>query len=863
MKKLIEITALFIVFLCANPVFAQYSNASLNGPWYGLNFDPDAYMIFDGNGNVNEFGVYGGVTNSNIGTYYVSPIGDLSVSLSVGGETFNLNGQFITADSISFKDNIHYLLKIPDAGALSDTWSGGITNSSYGSLIVTADISGLITSPNTWLGHMFVRNGKVVGFFETQDGSECWHQIQLVNCVYSNNTITGTVTSDCKDLPGSIIILSRTSLNKTVDIIAGSLSTTLSVIEKNETAKLTVTGTIDARDFKTMRDDMPLLAEIDLSGATVVAYSGLDGTNTAISTDYPANTIPLRAFYNSITLIGKKSLTSFIFPASISLIGKAAFRDCTSLNAISIPSSVTTIGDQAFLNCNDLTSVSFGPSSLLTKIGAWAFAWCNQLTSFYISPLVTSIGDIAFTGSSAFITVSADNSSFICPEGVLIDKNMARLMYCPSFKTGDYAIPSSVQTIAVDAFFYCQGITSISIPASVTTIEDWAFENCNGLALITIPSSVTTIKGYAFYRCSNLTSIYANSIIPVNLSASDSVFNYVNKTTCTLYVPTGSKAAYQAADKWKDFSNIVEFSLEIENGLVAYYPFNGNANDESGNANDGTVFGATLTQDRFGNLNSAYSFDGLNSYIAIDGIIDNLYSTNSYSATGWIKLNSLQKGSIFSMNRETEIVNGQNISIVLWEGLQLLYFGDYMTNNVYSHPEINTNNWHFFAFTLDKSSTGRLSVDNQVICQEFSNNTEITLTSKASIGQEWDNGFNGSSYFSITSDFFNGQIDDIRIYNRILNQQEIQFLFDELITGMPIIRAGDYNIYPNPAIDHITIENPGQAVIEIFNIQGKLMKKIYEDGQRTNIDVSSFPKGVYILNVKTGTSVSGTKFVKK
>ena len=45
-------------------------------------------------------------------------------------------------------------------------------------------------------------------------------------------------------------------------------------------------------------------------------------------------------------------------------------------------------------------------------------------------------------------------------------------------------------------------------------------------------------------------------------------------------------------------------------GLVAYYPFNGNANDESGNGNHGTVNGATLTTDRDGNENSSYSFDG-------------------------------------------------------------------------------------------------------------------------------------------------------------------------------------------------------------------------------------------------------------
>ena len=53
------------------------------------------------------------------------------------------------------------------------------------------------------------------------------------------------------------------------------------------------------------------------------------------------------------------------------------------------------------------------------------------------------------------------------------------------------------------------------------------------------------------------------------------------------------------------------------NGLVGWWPFNGNANDISGNGNNGTVYGATLTNDRNGNLNSAYDLDGSNDYIQI------------------------------------------------------------------------------------------------------------------------------------------------------------------------------------------------------------------------------------------------------
>ena len=74
----------------------------------------------------------------------------------------------------------------------------------------------------------------------------------------------------------------------------------------------------------------------------------------------------------------------------------------------------------------------------------------------------------------------------------------------------------------------------------------------------------------------------------------------------------------------------------LTNGLVAYYPFNGNANDASGNGNDGIVYGAILTVDRFGNAYSAYYFAGTNSYIRIPqtSSLNNLQNTTiSY----WIK----------------------------------------------------------------------------------------------------------------------------------------------------------------------------------------------------------------------------------
>ena len=171
-------------------------------------------------------------------------------------------------------------------------------------------------------------------------------------------------------------------------------------------------------------------------------------------------------------------------------------------NSITYP--VTAIGNMAFASCSDLTSVSI-PSSV-TAIGDDAFYRCTGLTSLVIPTSVSSIGNYAF----------------------------------------EYA-----------------GLTSITIPSSVSTIGRHTFNFCTSLKTVTIPASVSSIGIEVFWACSALTSIYVNRLIPVDLTSSDNVFYGVNKTSCTLYVPVGTKTAYQAANQWQDFVNIVEFTTAV------------------------------------------------------------------------------------------------------------------------------------------------------------------------------------------------------------------------------------------------------------------------------------------------------------
>ena len=112
-------------------------------------------------------------------------------------------------------------------------------------------------------------------------------------------------------------------------------------------------------------------------------------------------------------------------------------------------------------------------------------------------------------------------------------------------------------------------------------------------------------------------------------------------------------------------SLVITFSCQgqssLTNGLVAYYPFNGNANDAGGNGNNGFVVGATLCPDRFGNTNSAYSFHGVSQYIVFSS--PPLIQTDNLSLSAWINPASInQNGTAVCLGADNAVSYGDGFS---------------------------------------------------------------------------------------------------------------------------------------------------------------------------------------------------------
>jgi hypothetical protein len=198
----------------------------------------------------------------------------------------------------------------------------------------------------------------------------------------------------------------------------------------------------------------------------------------------------------------------------------------------------------------------------------------------------------------------------------------------------------------------------------------------------------------------------------------------------------------------------------INDGLVAYYPFNGNANDESGNGNDGTVNGATLSEDRFGNADSAYSFNGIDNYIAV--LDSPELNPNTITISAWIK--SFDLSQLTSSHNHHMIINKEG-------QYEIAVFGAPF-DDVHQVGEISfafNPNWYWYGtdyidslntfihitMIFDTNNIAKIYI-NGVFQKDVSYNNNITTKSSClRIGAR-----GCSTLTDAASAFFNGIIDD-------------------------------------------------------------------------------------------------------
>jgi hypothetical protein len=233
----------------------------------------------------------------------------------------------------------------------------------------------------------------------------------------------------------------------------------------------------------------------------------------------------------------------------------------------------------------------------------------------------------------------------------------------------------------------------------------------------------------------------------------------------------------------------LQLPANLQQGLVGYWPFCGNANDESGNGNDGAVNGATLAEDRFGNAGSAYSFDGLDDYIianASTSLDASSYSEITLSA--WVNTVEFSPtGSASKIITHTSIdgSNGQQYALSVQHDSALYFLagtGQFEANGInVSSAVLFTNQWQHAIMTYDGESVRFYINGNLVFTKQESDNFPTSPT-----GALVFSSIQSSQYNRL----YNGLLDDIAIYNRALTPEEVTQLYAVQSTGDPTAGGG-------------------------------------------------------------------------
>jgi len=204
------------------------------------------------------------------------------------------------------------------------------------------------------------------------------------------------------------------------------------------------------------------------------------------------------------------------------------------------------------------------------------------------------------------------------------------------------------------------------------------------------------------------------------------------------------------------------------NGLIGYWPFNGNANDESGNGNNGIVHEAKLTTDRCGNENRAYFFDGINDYIDISS--PQFYEIDTeITICGWVFKYS--NTSVVLLSKRENFYNCQyqfgwmGSDNQITSAIRLDLGVPTITNFDSDNQHFDTNNWHFIAATFDGNAV-KLYFDGILDDTRNRSGKLVRYNSQTLIGTD------------CIGNFGKCKLDDIRIYNRALSAEEILSLYN-------------------------------------------------------------------------------------
>lgn len=311
------------------------------------------------------------------------------------------------------------------------------------------------------------------------------------------------------------------------------------------------------------------------------------------------------------------------------------------------------------------------------------------------------------------------------------------------------------------------------------------------------------------------------------------------------------------------------WAQSISDSLLLYLPFNGNANDASGNGNEVTIHNATLTVDRFNTASSAYNFNGADAYIEIQprASLSKIYTSNEVTIAAWINIRNWYEGwNVFTVFEQYDPATdwGSVLLEANWDAGGILFESGYNTNYIGCDYDWNFNEWHHLAVTYSKlTDTAKFYVDGNLLCvKEYLEAFSPDTVNAYVIGRS----------LSGPDEYSDGIIDEVRIYNRALKEPEMTTLPTDTTTGTNPTKIGDLafrslGIFPNPATEKvycITGKPFHNATLTIKDLLGReMLHSDHLNGNNIELNVQSLPAGMYMMCIGNNGVTYFQKFLKQ
>lgn len=481
----------------------------------------------------------------------------------------------------------------------------------------------------------------------------------------------------------------------------------------------------------------------DGTNVTIMGYTGPGGSVTIPSSidGLPVTCIGGAAFANFT------ALKSIIIPEGVLEIGNNAFAFCTGLTNVSLPNSLQNIAHSPFYTCSSLPSIVIPPN--VTNIVEFGFTYCTSLTNVVIWSSNITIGGAAFSQCSLLRSVyfMGNAPAVTWDRGVFYADDSAVVYYLPG-TTGWGAAFDGLPTQLWD------GLPTITAQPQSAAVEAWNPVSFTIAWFCPLTVSCQWFKGAESRSGATNDSLTISGVQPADVGG----YSVVLSTT---YGSVTSSIANLSI-------NPIESG--IWRGLVAYYPFDGNARDRTGYGKDGIVEGATLVADRFGVPNSAYSFNGIDNRITAVGSNHLPNGMADFTLSAWVAVDQ-PMSSDYRMVLSDGVIDRFQLSLGPENDSAIRMFLDLYGpgNQTLFSPVLGWNDKMWYQVLVTRTN-GLVTIYRDgapKVSQQFTTfNPNLPSLSNVTIGRRSDGGHP-----------FKGRIDDVRIYDRALSGAEVQQLY--------------------------------------------------------------------------------------